>query len=769
MRHSASCRKLNWSELSAPIRDAITELSAICSARPVALEWNEDYIAVLIEVGVDLPTRGTVDGIDIRSVEPVILAFHKRQYPLRAPAVFSDRKDFPTDRLPHLNPTSPGSAASLCLHRGSIDEWFAEHNLREFVERIRSWMRDAARDRLIRSSDFFEPTRIADSTVILMFDPNDLDRRVRRHWTNSSGTPGHAYLHSRMHGKQRETAGLSTRAAIHISYIFTGLPDQEDVERVKTWNAFDAEARNYEAWQLGLAMWPAKREINRYFGHLPTNYAELRDFAGELGVDLRKIIDEFSRSGARCARFIPITMAVLRPRPLIGTASHIEWLSFLLFSKESEWPPEAEQPADDTYVLAMGHRRPLTPPFATELSGREGTSSTLARPVIVGCGAVGSRISLHLAKSGTTEQLLIDEATLTPHHLVRHGLHSGRLGKNKAEALKEEIVEIFGKSSQVAPEAHAGSVLDVLQDAEKLKSRSLIIDASASGAVLHALTRANLSTNVCRCEIADAGRLGILSYEGPGRNPRVDDLQVQLWGLALTESAVSTWLGRHRDEIEGMRGPVLEEIGVGIGCSSATMRLSDDIVAYHASQFALGVRRFASAKSRTHGHIRISEVVDDRALETHDISVKPVHLLRVRNEHEWSVRIAASAEAVIREEFRRAGGRETGGLLIGYIHRKRATAYVSHVLPPSPDSVGTPGGFKRGVLGYAEAVEQFERQTAGLLGYIGEWHTHPHGRAEPSRIDLDTLKQTHSVLGVVNMPALMMIMAPNGMKAYLYD
>jgi hypothetical protein len=96
--------------------------------------------------------------------------------------------------------------------------------------------------------------------------------------------------------------------------------------------------------------------------------------------------------------------------------------------------------------------------------------------------------------------------------------------------------------------------------------------------------------SIRRCEIADLGRLGILSVEGAGRNPRLDDLQVHLLDHARRDLAVSAWLARHRVETEQDRGPALEEIGLGIGCSSTTMRLRDDLVALHAANFASALR-----------------------------------------------------------------------------------------------------------------------------------------------------------------------------------
>lgn len=768
-RYSAACRRLMWPELPGPVAEAIKELSNLCGGTSIVpVEWNENYIGVPFDVTVDLPTRGPVEDLDIRPTEPVVLAIHRKQYPFSAPFVFSDRKDFPADRLPHLNPTRPGEAASLCLHRGSLDDWFAEHSLREFVERIRSWLRDAARGRLIRETDRFEPTRFTNTWATIMFDPDEFEACVRRSWQVSAGAPGQAYFHCTVTPAERHKAESTTNVSVHVDVLLEGAPNQKNTELVLKWNNIPAESRGYELWCLGILLWPGERVVSQYFGHLPRTYSELRQFAAENGFPLQAALAEYWDTGACCAPCIPITMAVLRPQPLIGTASCMDWVTFLLGHKDGNWL-ECAEPDDEASVLAIAHRQPLAPKFAASLSGQGAVPGVLAQPVLLGCGAVGSKLSLHFAKQGIVDQLLVDEATLAPHHLVRHGLHAACLGKNKAHALKEEIKAMFGRSFGVNPEAFAGSALDVLRDAEKLKNRTILIDASASAGLLNALSAAALRIGVCRCEIADEGRLGILSYEGPKRNPRVDDLQAHLWGLAMENNAIEAWLLRHRQEAAGTHGPALEEITIGIGCSSTTMRLGDDYVAYHASQFAMRIRALASLGANSTGHIHISRVVDGLGCEVRSVPVPPVHVLQVRNKHGWTVRIAEAADEAIRGEFKRAERNETGGLLIGYVHQKRNIVYVTHILRASTDSIGTPSGFKRGVAEYPEAVAEYEKRTGGLLGYVGEWHTHPVGKAEPSRIDRDTLKKIRDCLSPVNMPTLMVIMAPHdGMKAFIY-
>lgn len=50
------------------------------------------------------------------------------------------------------------------------------------------------------------------------------------------------------------------------------------------------------------------------------------------------------------------------------------------------------------------------------------------------------------------------------------------------------------------------------------------------------------------------------------------------------------------------------------------------------------------------------------------------------------------------------------------------------------------GSFERGVSGVDSDVAQIRERTASVVGYIGEWHSHPDGSTtEPSRADCSQL------------------------------
>jgi hypothetical protein len=120
---TSGLKPLKDKNLPKGIRSALKELRPRFSTQDIqAYRWNDHFIAVPLEVQVNLPTRGTVGDVDIRNREPIILVFNKNRYPLQAPSVYSNRLDFPKDRLPHLNPHPKG------------------HSLRTFAYTVGAWM-----------------------------------------------------------------------------------------------------------------------------------------------------------------------------------------------------------------------------------------------------------------------------------------------------------------------------------------------------------------------------------------------------------------------------------------------------------------------------------------------------------------------------------------------------------------------------------------------------------------------------------------------------
>jgi Prokaryotic homologs of the JAB domain len=83
---------------------------------------------------------------------------------------------------------------------------------------------------------------------------------------------------------------------------------------------------------------------------------------------------------------------------------------------------------------------------------------------------------------------------------------------------------------------------------------------------------------------------------------------------------------------------------------------------------------------------------------------------------------------------------ETGGILVGRYASAGRVACVELAAPPPGDSEAGLDWFKRGSEGLAELlVEQWNLPERRY--YVGEWHFHPLGSAEPSRQDREQMRE----------------------------
>jgi len=112
---------------------------------------------------------------------------------------------------------------------------------------------------------------------------------------------------------------------------------------------------------------------------------------------------------------------------------------------------------------------------------------------------------------------------------------------------------------------------------------------------------------------------------------------------------------------------------------------------------------------------------------------------------------------------------ETGGLFIGRINAKRKIIYITRVLPAPPDSESSPYAFRRGVQDAPDEILDIEHLTGGMLGYVGEWHTHPFGGPELSGRDKEAVKDLRNILDGIPLPTHVMIVTGRGLYPHIFS
>lgn len=79
------------------------------------------------------------------------------------------------------------------------------------------------------------------------------------------------------------------------------------------------------------------------------------------------------------------------------------------------------------------------------------------------------------------------------------------------------------------------------------------------------------------------------------------------------------------------------------------------------------------------------------------------------------------------------GDSEAGGVLIG--ETRPECLVVTHATTPQPGDTRGRLFFNRKAEGHQEQVIERWKESQGRLDYIGEWHTHPEKRPQPSLVD----------------------------------
>ena len=84
---------------------------------------------------------------------------------------------------------------------------------------------------------------------------------------------------------------------------------------------------------------------------------------------------------------------------------------------------------------------------------------------------------------------------------------------------------------------------------------------------------------------------------------------------------------------------------------------------------------------------------------------------------------------------------ETGGVLLGW--RSGVDRIVADLVGPGPRALHGRHRFLPDHAWQVRRIQEAFSSTNGDLDYLGDWHTHPSGRAEMSSEDYATLRALH--------------------------
>ena len=687
-----------------------------------------DSVVVRLVLALELPTRYDETTALVRAEEPVYVEFYS-DYPDRVPYAYIGRNDFDFDHTPHIYCAKDG-LRPICLFRGNGDEWFANMEIEDFIKHLRSWYEDLASGVNIEDGGEFEPLRLEGYTATMTYDYDQLSEEIDKADKGKTYNP-----------------------------LLLGRWSEKKIIRFtkdNSWLLYSSRFENPNNALIGFTCWSASDSpCDIYDVVLPKSYSELKEYASRHGVIIETAVDWILKILKGNAASFIVILAIRRSKKLIGVNSYYQFVNFEILLGND---------ADGKYVLTPtsrvnfhSHESPFTTKKAHEISNLNPEINPSL--VIAGCGALGSKIAMHLVRSGIANILFCDPDFLSEHNLCRHVLLNNSVYKNKASEMKSATNLIYLHELTQADASNKG-IKTILEDKGILRKRKpdYILDFTASKVVHNQLVKIENRPTAISAAIYDNGKFGLLMCEGADGGVRLDDAMATVYAQYKTDAFVSNYLMKER----GLAQEPVSLLNVGLGCNSETFILADDVISLYAASMSITLKDIFAGNHADGGcWMYISD--DCGGLKVHKIEVPQYDCYDVDT---WHVRISDKVIKDIMEQTMVAGILETGGYLIGQCNLKTNTIHVVDTIEAPEDTIHRGDYLVLGKAGVKKKLSQIERRSGATFGYVGEWHSHPNGPDDFSTTDFEEFanKAEEMIADGATKPILEVLVSPAGVS-----
>jgi predicted ThiF/HesA family dinucleotide-utilizing enzyme len=360
--------------------------------------------------------------------------------------------------------------------------------------------------------------------------------------------------------------------------------------------------------------------------------------------------------------------------------------------------------------------------------------------LILGCGALGAPIAEHCVRAGVAQLHVVDNGAVTPGILVRQPYDDADIGYYKAERLAQRLSRV--RRDLTVTSSRVNIVTGVLADPATLLEYDLIVDATADIGVRVGIERARATMRehwppMISALFGHTAQRGIATVSMAGATGSGHDV---LRRLAIDTATIPSpgWSAITEDLFPNP--PRADRFFPEPGCSAPTFTGSAaEVTALASALFSAAlviVADMNAASMYAVGCDLAPTTSGDRPVPL----TWPNDLTITDHTGEYDVCISERALTEMRTEARRGqrvrGERiETGGMLLGSLDEATQTVYIDSAIGPSPDSHLSAAYFDHGIEGTQDIVTSIRTATVDRTGFIGMWHTHPHGVAAPSRTD----------------------------------
>ncbi|MCK9366569.1 MAG: ThiF family adenylyltransferase [Metallibacterium scheffleri] len=698
---------------------------------------GSDREALVVDVECDeIPNRNPVG---LRSPERLaIMVVAGGNSP---PAVLALRQDFPV--VMHLNATPSGEPRSLCLyfepHRSVMRTWTAP----KFLRRIQWWLLKTSQGALHAADQPLElPFFDTGWELVIPADFDQLRQRADLRFFASFIEPAHL----------RGTSTLMLRAVVVGDAKAEGLgvaiidcPPIVQGSRTDIPSTLGAAAD--ELARRGLNLAAMLRDTLEQQIHAKGE--AMKDASDRFVVMLNMPVCREPGAPAERTQRLALLVAVgrLELGLRLGAYTLFEGQVFKdtpiggRAPTEGDWRSLLTLPAA---VLDAPSRQTLRVLSATTNDGPD-------RAVLVGAGALGSELLNLWTRAGWGSWTIIDSDHVKPHNLARHAAFFHQVGQPKSSACQTLVERVHG---------NAGVARAIVADACDRNSEEVDAVLAAAGLVVDCSTTvdfprlASASTHTARHAsvfLTPSGKGSVLLLEDQVRQCRLRTLEAQYYRALLNHA----W-GRHH--LDGHLGSFWS----GASCRDISYKLPHSSVVAHAATLAEQlIRRHVQPQAAIQAWHRNPET---GSVEVFDV---PVHAPIMKRRGLITVHLDKGLEDKLRQLRAKMLPSENGGVLLGYCDLNLSEAVIVDVLPPPPDSRHNTGFFERGVEGLLEAYNEVQRRTGNVVGYLGEWHSHPPGHnARQSPDDLQQLFRLALGTADDGLPVIQIIVCEHGFELY---
>jgi integrative and conjugative element protein (TIGR02256 family) len=643
------------------------------------------------------------------------------------------RKDFP--KLMHLNQTSDETPANLCLYFDPPADVFRTWTPQNFLKRIIWWLVASSRGQLHPADQPVEqPFFYTKYELVLPWNIEELQK---------SGA--HLTVYRTL---ERPDGGITC-----LLLPLTGKNENHEVDFIE----LSLPSITHSATQSN-----------------PTNLGSLVDLLAAKGIDLleqlkAEIIQSLPSEGIPKASTGTKTVLLLNipiQRDEDSSPERIFRRAFILRKGKYElgndldicslrgatyfYTPivggnqKSDWRTNDVYAVQVSRENDKAASRAQSGIFEEGPSA-----VLVGVGSLGSTMLNLWMRSGWGAWTVIDNDHIRPHNLSRHPAGLAHIGLMKVLAVQDVQAEALGKSNEITPIPQDAcnfenkAVLGALQNAE------LIVDVSTTLQYPRLASTVEGIARHASVFVTPNGKSAVLLLEDDKREIRLRSLEAQYYRALIRKD----WGASH---LSGNGATFWS----GSSCRDISVVMPYSQIMLQGSTLAEQIRRsIVSPNSAIKVWEHDSETGSVTYYSVEPFAEKVIDLGAFKVYYDQEVQNTMHA---IRAELL---PNETGGVLVGFYDLSLNTVVIVDALPPPPDSKSTPHSFERGTEKLAEKIKEISMRTAGVVGYVGEWHSHPDNYpAVPSTDDL--IQLSYLALGMAGdgLPALQVIVNETNMS-----